>query len=138
MLLRGIVVLFVVVAGCAPINELNRPDPVDLSKITPGAKRIDVIAELGVPTATIQDSGNSCDVYQLYTHGPDAGAKAGIALVEGAADVFTLGLSEVLFTPIEAGTNSVKHTVLMCYGSDGLLNLVKESGTTMSGANRFK
>jgi len=119
-----------ILVGCGPVNEMNRPDPVNISKFPIGEKRVTVLGELGMPTATIQDSGNSCDMYQLYTRGPGAAAKGAIAFGEAAADIVTLGLAEVLFTPIEGATNSAKHTVLMCYGKDDGLAAIRESGTT--------
>ncbi len=83
----------VVLAGCAPVMEAERPDPADLSKFTPGEKRIDVVAELGNPAGSAPDGPQSCDIYKLYTSGPGAVGKGFIAAGEAAGDVLTLGLS---------------------------------------------
>jgi hypothetical protein len=49
---------------------------------------------------------------------PGGVGKGVIAAGEGAADVVTLGLAEVLFTPLEAGTTNAKHSVTFCYDND--------------------
>lgn len=124
----GLTVVALGVSGCAPIMEANRPSPVDLKRFVVGeTTRINVIAQVGSPTSSEQDEGNSCDVYKLYTHGPGGAGKGAIAAGEVLADVATLGLAEIIFTPTEAATKSAKHTVLFCYGSDGKLASVKES-----------
>lgn len=115
--------------GCGPVLEATRPDPVDLSKFVPGEKRTSVLAEVGGPVASSKDGDNSCDIYKLFTRGPDAVGKGAIAAGEVVADVFTLGLSEVVFTPAEAATRNSKHTVLFCYSSEEKLVSVKESDT---------
>jgi hypothetical protein len=109
--------------------EANRPDPVDLSQFAPGQKRINVLAELGEPTASAPDAGSSCDIYKLFTRGPQAAGKGAIAAGEIVADIFTIGLAEVVFTPVEAATKNSKHTVLFCYDEQAKLLSVKESDT---------
>ena len=115
--------------ACGPIMEANRPDPVDIKQFVPGQRRIQVLAELGAPMSTVVDSGKSCDIYKLYTHGPGAVGKGAIAAGEAIGDVFTLGLSEVLFTPAEAMTKNSKHAVLFCYDAGGKLISATESDT---------
>jgi hypothetical protein len=77
------------------------------------------VEAIGAPTANVKNGDQSCDVYKLYTRGPGGVGKGVIAAGEGAADVVTLGLAEVLFTPLEAGTRNAKHTATFCYGKDG-------------------
>jgi len=119
--------LAVGVGGCSTYLEATRPDPVDLDKFAPAEARLNVIGELGSPASSVKDQDKSCDVYQLYTHGPGAWGKAGIAFGEAAADVFTLGLAEVATTPAEAATRNKLHTVLFCYSADDKLAFVHES-----------
>lgn len=76
---------------------------------------------IGAPTAKVKNGNQSCDIYKLYTRGLSNADKGFIAAGEGAADVVTLGLAEVVFTPIEAGTKDVKHTVTICYDKNGKL-----------------
>ncbi len=116
-------------AACGPVMEATRPDPVDIGQFVPGERRVNVLAEVGSPVSNVQDAGKSCDIYKLYTRGPGAVGKGVIAAGEAAGDVLTLGLSEVLWTPVEAATRNSKHTVLFCYDQSDKLLTVKESDT---------
>lgn len=115
-------------SACSPVMEATRPDPVDLSQFATGESRVQVVEALGAPVAKVKNDDESCDVYKLYTRGPGDVGKGVIAAGEGAADVVTLGLAEVVLTPIEAGTRNAKHTVTFCYGKDGKLASLKDAG----------
>jgi hypothetical protein len=121
------------VGACSPVMEATRPDPVDLSQFVVGESRLKVVAELGNPLASDKDGDRNCDVYKLYTRGPGAAGKGAIAAGEIVADVFTLGLSEIIFTPTEAATRNSKHTVIACYGSDNKLFSIKQAETAVDG-----
>jgi hypothetical protein len=108
--------------------EANRPDPVNLKKFVVGeSTRMNIVAQVGGPSSTMQDNGHSCDVYKLYTHGPSGVGKGAIAAGEAVADIFTLGLAEIIFTPTEAATKNTKHTVIFCYEPDGKLLSMTQS-----------
>ena len=116
------------IPGCSVYMEATRPTPVNLTQFEPGRARDAVIEQLGAPTGTTSEAnGASCDLYQLYTHGYGAGGKVPIALLEGAADVFTLGLAEVVTTPVEGATQNQRHPVTFCY-KDARLARISESG----------
>jgi hypothetical protein len=123
---------FLWIAGCSPVMEAMRPDPVDLSQFVVGENRINVLAQIGAPLATTKKGKNSCDIYKLYTHGPGSVGKGAIAAGEAVADLFTLGLTEVVTTPVEAATKNSKHTVVFCYTPDEKLVFVKQSQTAVS------
>jgi hypothetical protein len=90
--------------------EANRPTPTDLHKFEVGQSRDSVRQRLGPPDdSVVQTDGTNCDRYLLYTKGYGTGGKAGVALLEGAADVLTLGLTEIVLTPTEALTKSRSH-----------------------------
>src|ERR1700733_14434993 len=115
-------------SACAPVMEANRPDPVDLKKFVVGeTTRMNVVAQVGSPTSSMQDNGNSCDVYKLYTHGPSGAGKGAIAAGEVVAEVFTLGLAEIIFTPTAAATKTPKHPVIFCYAPDYKLVSMNQS-----------
>lgn len=82
---------------------------------------------IGAPTTTVPNGPNSCDIYKLYTHGPSSAGKAAAAFGEGVTDVFTLGLAEVIWTPVEAGTKNSLYTVAFCYDKDSKLVSVQEN-----------
>lgn len=59
-------------------------------------------AQLSDPSATPADRTEAYDVFQFKME-RTTGSNAGRALLYGTAAVFTLGLSEVITTPLEAG-----------------------------------
>ncbi len=121
------------VAGCSVYMESTRPTPVDLTQFHNGDSRDTIVERLGSPQSSVTESdGANCDLYQLYTHGYGAGGKVPIAVLEGAADVVTLGLAEVLLTPAEAVTKNEQHQVGFCYKGQQLARMT-EDGNCISG-----
>lgn len=114
-------------AGCSTVMEARRPDPVDLRQFSIGDRRFDIVTQIGAPLATETEGSESCDVYKLVTHGVHRAGKAAIILGEAAADVYTLGLFEVIATPVEGATASAPHTVAFCYSADRKLQSISES-----------
>jgi hypothetical protein len=111
-------------AGCSVVMEATRPTPVNLSQFDPGEARDEVVSVIGAPTGSTNASdGASCDSYQLYTRGYGAAGKVGIAVLEGAADAFTLGLAETITSPVEGVTQNERHPVLFCYKDSKLVRL---------------
>jgi hypothetical protein len=128
---RLAVLVVILVTGCSPVMEANRPDPVDLSQFVVGESRLKIIADLGSPLASEKDGENSCDVYKLFTKGPAGVGKGAIAAGEIVADVFTIGLAEIIFSPVEAATRNSKHTVVACYLPNNSLASIKQSDTAV-------
>jgi len=87
-----------------------------------------MVAELGTPTETLKDWGESCDVYKIYTHGHGTGERVAIASGEVVADIGTLCLAELFLTPAEIATKTSRYTVLVCYGVDNKVASIRESG----------
>jgi len=107
--------------------EATRPTPVDLDEYQIGQSRDSILERLGAPESSVKESdGASCDFYKLYTKGYGAGGKIPIAVAEGAADFFTLGLAEVLLTPAEGVTKNDKHPVAICYKDSKMVRLNTE------------
>lgn len=107
--------------------EARRPDPVSLRQFAVGERRFDVVSQIGSPLSTEEEAGDSCDMYKLVTHGVNRAGKAAIILGEAAADVYTLGLFEVIATPAEGATASAPHTVAFCYTPSKALDFITES-----------
>jgi hypothetical protein len=108
--------------------EATRPTPVDLGQFSLGTPRDQVLERIGAPQSSFTENvATSCDLYALYTHGVGRGGKASLAFLEGTADVFTLGLAEVVSTPVEAATRNELHPVSFCY-KDSKLVAIKENG----------
>jgi hypothetical protein len=111
-------------SGCSVFMEASRPTPTDLHKFEVGQSRNFVRQRFGAPdVSALQADGTNCEIYHLYTRGYGAGGKAGVAILEGAADVLTLGLTEIVLTPTEALTRNEKHPVTFCYSSDKLVRV---------------
>ena len=118
--------------GCSVYMENTRPTPTDLVEFSPGTTRDDVLAKLGAPiSSTPQPGGTSCDLYRLYTKGYGETGKIPISVLETAADVFTIGLAEIVLTPAEAMTKNDQHPVDFCYRDQKLVSVAQrpESGT---------
>ena len=97
-------------------------DP-DLSVLRVGASRGEVELQLGpAMNDIIQPNGNHYCTYQ-YSLGNEP--SVGRAIGHGVMDVLTLGLWEVLGTPIEGvAANTEVHTVVIEYGPDMMLKQV--------------
>jgi hypothetical protein len=133
----GILTLALALDACSPVMEANRPDPIDIKQFVLGENKTKVLMAIGSPLATTKEKGTdddsekSCDLYKLYTKGPDGVGKGAIAAGEIVADVLTLGLTEIVFTPVEAGTKNTKHTVTFCYDDDNkLVSIDQAEGAT--------
>lgn len=88
-------------SGCSVFMAAKQPDKKNLGLLEPGHHRAQLIAEFGAPIHTETKDGNKVDVFR-FVQGYSTGAKTSRALFHGAADVFTLGLWEVVGTPTEA------------------------------------
>ncbi len=125
-------------SGCSVFMEASRPSPVNLSQFGAGESRQDVQADLGPPvSAAVETNGEQCDTYHLYTHGYGAMTKVGVAVGEAAADVFTLCLTELVFTPFEIATENSQHPVTFCYQQGKLARLRESQNVALSHADDF-
>jgi hypothetical protein len=89
-------------SGCSVVMAARQPDKKNMKCLDIGAPRDNVLAELGKPIATEADAQkNKVDIFQ-FKQGFNTSTKTARALVHGVADVFTLGLWEVVGTPAEA------------------------------------
>jgi hypothetical protein len=121
-------VLLCAISGCSVYMEATRPTPTDLEKFHPGDSRTSVMEQLGSPVDTSKGAGgNSCDLYLLYLRGYGTAGKVPIAVVESAADFFSLGLAEIVLSPTEAVTRNEKRPVWFCYQNDALLSVTPKS-----------
>jgi hypothetical protein len=101
-------------AGCSVYMAANQPDKKDMGILKPGTPRSAVLAELGTPVETVTRSGAKVDVF-TFVQGYSGLEKGGRAVLHGAADVLTLGLWEVVGTPIEGYANGTKVSVEINY-----------------------
>ena len=97
-----VVIIFVTSSGCSVFMAAHQPDHKNLGVANRGAARNEVLAEFGQPLVTEVDAqGYKTDIFK-FKQGFGKGNKASRAVFHGIADVFSLGLWEVVGTPTEA------------------------------------
>lgn len=107
VLLHGII-------GCSVYMAANQPDKKDIGVLKAGTPRSAVLAEFGTPIETSMRNGAKVDIF-TFTQGYSGVEKGGRAVLHGAADVLTLGLWEVVGTPIEGYANGTKVSIEITY-----------------------
>ncbi len=107
-------------SGCSVYMAANQDDAKEMSIITEGQPRSVMLGEFGQPVSTVNraDGTVEYDVFS-FRDGYSGGAKAGRALFHGVADVFTLGLWEVIGTPVEAVANGDQMSYKIFYDEHG-------------------
>ena len=105
-------------SGCAVVMATRQPGYKNLNAVQAGVARDEILAELGTPTASETDAqGNKVDIFK-FKQGYSTGNKAVRALGHAAADVFTLGLWEVVGTPAEAVFSGKDMAIKVTYDKD--------------------
>ena len=85
--------------GCSIYSEINATDPVRYKDIYLGENRVNVISVLGQPKASETNKNSNSDYFE-FIDGNSGGYKVRV-LPYLAGDLFTLGLSEIIFWPLE-------------------------------------
>lgn len=112
------------IGGCSVgMAASGRPDP-NLSVLRVGATQGEVELQLGGPIATTQANGGNQT--NLYEYKMGAEASPGRAVAHGVLDVLTLGLWEVVGTPVEATQLGTKYRVSVTYDANGRVIAVNE------------
>jgi hypothetical protein len=97
--------------GCAASRALDKPSPKNYGVLKPGTNRDLVRAELGQAQPSV--SRMDCDVF-AFEKG-SSGWKYMRAIGYSLLDIGTMGVSEVLTNPAEAGVGKDKERVRVCY-----------------------
>ncbi|KTD65775.1 hypothetical protein [Legionella spiritensis] len=113
----------IILSSCAVVKATNQPAKKDLSVLNKGTDRNRVIAELGHPVESSIKNGHRQDIYS-FVQGYSKTAKTLRALGHGVADVYTLGLWEVVGTPIEGINNGKKVQVVVQYNNQNKVSSV--------------
>jgi hypothetical protein len=95
------VVLIFLQTGCSVFMAAQQPPKKNLGVLKEGTPRNLLLAEFGQPASSELRKGKKVDVFS-FTQGYCRGTKVGRAVFHAAADVFTLGLWEIIGTPTEA------------------------------------
>lgn len=100
----------------------------DVNVIQLGVQRSVVTAELGQPdnSSTLENGGYD-DRYMLDPDAHRGVTKFFTALFYAAADLFTLLLTELIFTPAEIAMRDKRVTYHLTYGADGKLSSIEKN-----------
>lgn len=88
------------ISGCSVFMAAKQPSAKNIDLFKVGTPRSMLLAEFGLPTVSEVKNNKKYEIFK-FVQGYSAGAKAGRAVFHGAADVFTLGLWEVVGTTTE-------------------------------------
>lgn len=110
-------ILLAMITGCSVYKAVNQPEKKNLSVLSSGTPRMQVIAELGAPTWSEERNGEKVDLF-TFKQGYSKGAKTGRALFHGAADILTIGMWEVVGTPIETVADGTDMKVEITYDAE--------------------
>lgn len=113
--------------GCGVYMAAKQPREKDLSVLNPGTPRGHVIAELGAPTWSGERDGNKVDIF-TFVQGYSTANRSARALFHGVSDVFSLGLWEVIATPVEGAFSGTTMKVEVTYDEREDVRLVKNLG----------
>ena len=113
--------LVLALGACSVGMALSGKDNPDLGAVRVGAPRGEVELHLGPPIKSASlDDGMRADVYQ-YQIGNEP--SAGRAIGHGVMDVLTLGLWEVVGTPIEGVQGETYHATVTYDRSDKVVDI---------------
>ena len=110
-------------SGCSVYMAANQPPAKNIDLFKVGTPRSALLAEFGYPTSSEEKDGKKYDIFR-FTQGYSGGAKAGRAVAHGIASVLTLGLWEVIGTPVEAINSGDLTAYEVGYGSDDRVDVV--------------
>lgn len=115
--------------ACSPIMAARQDSYVDVDKIKPGTRKAVVIGNLGSPLENHEnEKGEQCEIYK-FRQGYSQGAKTGRVMLHTMADFLTLGLWEVVGTPVEATFSGHNLSYEVCYDKDDLVTSIAEIPT---------
>jgi len=101
-----------VLADCGLSNVVNRGEYVDQKSVQTGTPRKECLARFGSPIdSRVDESGCKCDIFRV-PQGDTTGGKAAKGAGIFVADVLTLGLTEIIFSPVTDGKQYVTFEVL--------------------------
>ena len=124
-----VIIIFMFGQGCSVYMAANQPTKKDVSVFNIGTPRTHVIAEAGRPLHTKEKADGTLTDTFVFVQGYSSGSKAGRALFHGAADVLTLGLWEVIGTPVEAVADGTEVKVLVEYdANEKVQNIIALAG----------
>lgn len=90
------------ITGCSVFMAAKQPEKKDTKMLAVGVPRAVILAEFGAPVSTVKNGDETVDIFSFKQCYGKA-AKFGRMMFHGVADVATLGLWEIIGTPVESG-----------------------------------
>lgn len=117
----SMVVSIFIFQGCSVFMAAKQPDRLNVELFKVGTPRSMLLAEFGLPVVSEERDGKKYEIFK-FVQGYSSGAKAGRAVFHGAADVFTLGLWEVVGTPTEGVFDGNEMAYEVSYDKDNKID----------------
>lgn len=107
------------IQGCSAIMAGEKQTRKDLSVIRIGGNRDDIVQVLGAPYMTTRtDDGGCKDIYKLVENAGTEETKTLAVVGHTAMDVVTLGLWEIVGTPLEIATREEATVFILYYDAN--------------------
>ena len=90
------------ITGCSVFMAAKQPEKKDTKMLAVGVPRAVILAEFGAPVSTVKNGDETVDIFS-FKQGYGKAAKFGRMMFHGVADFATLGLWEIIGTPVESG-----------------------------------
>ena len=102
------VVYLLVLSGCSIANVANRGEYVDEKTVAINTTRQDLLTRFGAPADTTRDASGHVtkDIFRV-SQGDTGGSKAAKGFGLFVVDFFTLGLAEVVSTPVTSSKDYI-------------------------------
>ncbi len=117
-----VVLVSLLMSGCSIYMAASRSTKQDVTCIREGEHRDVIIAQLGEPDTSMKmESGGYKDYYKIATNAHSEGGKTAAVIGHATMDVLTLGLWEIIGTPLELAAQDKITTFILVYDYNGLL-----------------
>ena len=112
----------VLAQGCSAFMAGKKQTRKDLSVIRIGGHRDDIVAVLGAPYQTQRfEDGQVKDTYKIVEDAPSKEMKTVEVLGNGVLSIGTLGLWEIIGTPMQIASQQEATLFILYYGPDNKL-----------------
>jgi hypothetical protein len=119
-----LLILSTTLCGCSVYMAARQPDKKDVQLFNSGTPRSQVLAEFGVPAKTSIEDGQVCDTF-VFRQGYGKGAKWARGVFHGTADILSVGLWEMVGTPIELIADGEEVQLDVFYGQRQQVTAIK-------------
>jgi hypothetical protein len=108
--------------GCSAVMASKKQTHKDLSVLRIGGDRDDIVAVLGAPYMTQRfEDGQVKDTYKIVEGAPSEGMKTVEVVGNGVLSLGTLGIWEVVGTPLQLATKQEATLFILYYSKDNKL-----------------